>query len=481
MLAIDPEPMKSVTWFRDDFGDKPLGELMDALEKDKPQPQGMKLPDGSTRLGLWVRPAFKQSVTITVYARVEDANNQYWDIKIGSPQTEDWEYLENNLAYPGSDIIVPSPVTLHCLIVSTSQGRSGEFQGLFLDKLQVFTGNGEPIIVEDFEDTARWQPQADETSARQLSGGSSQSDSLRTDASIVYSGAKSARYTWIGRTGTTYRGIFPNLDQRPLAVIVSKDFLTSTGTEIGSWVSIRMPGQFITVEIVDAINYFPTLDPAKGAFMIANLDRLLTLRNRMLGSSFALYPNEAWISLTDDKELRAAAIATFDQPPYKAEKFYNLDEIIAAQKSDPLIAAGWGGGVLNLAFFGVILVSGLGFIVYAYLSARGRQLEFAILRTLGFSFRQIITLIGFEQLSIIIAGIGIGTYVGMLLSGVMMPFLQLTERGQQVLPPFKMVTDWATIGLTYGILAIAFIITISLVIFFFNRITISRTLRMGDQ
>jgi ABC-type antimicrobial peptide transport system permease subunit len=480
MLAIDPIPMETVTWLRDDFADKSLAELMGDLEKDKPQPQGMKLPDGSSKLGLWVRPAYKQTTEIILYARVEDANNQYWDIKLGTPQTEDWEYIEANLFYPSLDTVLPSPLTLHCLFVSASGGRSGEFQGLYLDSLQVFIGNKGPVVVEDFEDTTQWQPQEDEGASRQLSGGTSQRDSLRSDATTVYSGAKSACYTWIARTGTSYRGIFPNLDQRPLAVIVNQNFLADTGTEIGSWVSIRMPGQYITVEIVDAVNYFPTLDPAKESFMIANLDRLLTLRNRMLGGSFALYPNEAWLSLTNDRELRATAVETLKQPAYKAEKFYYQDEIIATQKSDPLIAAGWG-GVLNLAFFGVVLVSGLGFIVYAYLSARGRQLEFAILRTLGFSFRQIITLIGFEQLSIIVIGIGIGTYVGMLLSGVMMPFLQLTERGEQVVPPFKMVTDWATISVTYCILAIAFVVTITLVIFFFNRITISRTLRMGDQ
>ena len=137
--------------------------------------------------------------------------------------------------------------------------------------------------------------------------------------------------------------------------------------------------------------------------------------------------------------------------------------------------------MLTLAFFGVALVSALGFIVYAYLSARERQLEFAILRTLGFSFRQIVMLIGFEQIFIIVTGMGIGTWVGMRLSAVMMPFLQFTERGERVLPPFVFVTDWKTVLTTYGILGIVFVITISLVVLFFTRVSLNRTLRMGDQ
>ena len=62
----------------------------------------------------------------------------------------------------------------------------------------------------------------------------------------------------------------------------------------------------------------------------------------------------------------------------------------------------------------------------------------------------------------------------------MMPFLQLTEKGERVLPPFIVAIDWSTIGIAYVILAVAFFFTISLVILFFSRVAIHRALRMGD-
>jgi putative ABC transport system permease protein len=153
--------------------------------------------------------------------------------------------------------------------------------------------------------------------------------------------------------------------------------------------------------------------------------------------------------------------------------------MLSKLRSDPLAGAGWG-GMLMIAFLGVILVSSLGFVVYLYLSARARQLDFAILRTLGFSLRQIIGLVCFEQIFIILAGMGIGTIIGERLSYIMMPFLQLTEYGERVLPPFILTINWGTIGIAYGIIAAAFIITISLVILFFSKVAIHRTLRMGD-
>ena len=76
---------------------------------------------------------------------------------------------------------------------------------------------------------------------------------------------------------------------------------------------------------------------------------------------------------------------------------------------------------------------------------------------------------------------GIGTLLGMQLSTVMMPFLQITEMGQRVLPPFVQVVDWLTIGVAYIVLAVAFLTTIALVILFFSKVAIHRALRIGEQ
>jgi len=90
-------------------------------------------------------------------------------------------------------------------------------------------------------------------------------------------------------------------------------------------------------------------------------------------------------------------------------------------------------------------------------------------------------LVCFEQLFIIVVGMGLGTLIGERLSYIMIPFLQLTEQGQRVLPPFILTVNWGTIGIAYGIIIAAFIITISLVILFFSRVAIHRTLRIGDM
>lgn len=477
MLAVEPENLSQIAWYRDDFADKSLSEIMGLLVKDAPIKEGLDLPDGTEAIGIWVYPE-KGNLNLSVFARVRDGLGHYVDFPIGSTEAEGWQYLEAKLTGWGTGVPPPYPVSLVCLYVRP-EGMTGLFgnpQGVYFDDLQAIGSfSDEPVVVEDFEDIAEWTITPEEVSAS-FSGAPSVADTFSKNITIVHNGDASARFGWSVR-GVATRAVYPNLDTRPLACVVSRSFLDNANLSVDGLAQIRLPGQYILAMFEDVVDYFPTLDPAQKGFLIVNLDRLISIRNRQL--STPIYPNEAWLTVTSEGEQREEALDILKSGRYGAHTLYDREAMISKLRADPLAAAGWG-GMLTIAFLSVILVSSLGFVVYSYLSAQGRQLDFAILRTLGFSLRQIIGLVCFEQLFIIVAGLGIGTLIGERLSYVMMPFLQLTEQGQKVLPSFILTVNWGTIGIAYAVLAVAFIITISLVILFFSRVAIHRTLRMGE-
>jgi ABC-type lipoprotein release transport system permease subunit len=477
ILAIDPATLDTVSWYRDDFSEKTKSELMNILKEDTPAPSGIALPDGTLYIGLWIKPVYSPNPNLTLHARIENGRGYYQDVPIGSLQYNDWQYIEGDLL----DIFDQAPIyplRLHCIYVSVSSTGPGfstsVSQGIYLDEIQV-RGDFSPgtLIIEDFDDVSRWTAVSEAQQSSSVPAG--YADSISKERNIVYASEFAARYSFSSRSG--FKGIFPDIDSRPHLAIASRSFLTSVGVSVGDYLTIRIPGQFVNITIEEVVDYFPTLNPEDKPFLLLNYDRLLKAG---LSSNNRLYPNEVWLDVTDDAQEREAAIKTLTSPGYKAEKFYDKEAILAAQKEDPLVAAGWG-GILLISFIGVVLVSGLGFIVYAYLSARGRHLEFAVLRTLGFSWKQIISLVCFEQVFVIGLGMGIGTLLGNRLSRIMMPFLQLTEKGETVIPPFLVVTDWTTIGIAYIILSIAFIATISLVVLFFSKVALHRALRLGDE
>jgi len=478
-LAVDPLTFSDVAWFREDFAGKSLPELMAILAADQPSENGLRLPDDTESIGVWVYP-LQPHPGLLLNVRIKDGKGHFIDYELGIPATEEWHYLETSLLRPMYDTPPLPPLVLQCIYarIKTVDFRVPDNpRAVYLDNLQVVTSSSaEPVVVENFEDTSGWITVPDESA-----GGVSAAtrDSFAASTEVVHDGPTSGKFTWSATRSFGYRGVYPNLDTRPLSVIVSQSLLDSTGLSKNDLVTFRLPGQFIPVSIKEVVQFFPTLDPGQRGFALANIDRVSAIRNLSLSGNIRFYPDEVWLSTTSDGVARETLIETMNSYRYKASEVYDRQAMLAKSRADPLVAAGWG-GILLIAFLGVVLVSGLGFVVYAYLSARGRQLEFAILRTLGFSLRQIIGLIGLEQAFVIGSGMGIGTILGLQLSRVMMPFLQLTEMGQKVLPPFVPVTDWLTIGIAYIILAVAFMLTISLVILFFSRVAIHRALRIGE-
>ncbi len=481
LLAVDPTTFADVSWYRADFSEKSLGELMQVLAEDTPREHGIPLPEGTESLGLWVHPTSVHP-GLVLSVRIRDGQGSYYDYELGTPGVEDWQYLEASLVRPIFETLPPSPLTLEAIYFyirrTGSDAPRRPPEAVFLDNLQARVASSPaPVLLDGFEEPGEWVTVAEESSGAGIPGGSG--DAFLRDNTLVYEGEHAARYSFSPQRTFGYRGVFPNLDTAPLALIASRSLLNAAGASVGQYLTIRLPGQYISAVVVDRADYFPTLDPEGRGFAIANINRLSSLRNITLRRGSRFYPDEIWLSVTDAPELREGVVETLKTPKYRARQFYDQLEMTTRARNDPLVAAGWG-GILLLAFLGVVLVSALGFIVYAYLSALGRQLEFAVLRTLGFSRRQIIGLICLEQVFVIGSGMGIGTILGLQLSRVMMPFLQLTEMGQKVLPPFVPVVDWLTIGTAYLVLAVAFVVTISLVIVYFSRVAIHRALRIGE-
>ena len=104
-------------------------------------------------------------------------------------------------------------------------------------------------------------------------------------------------------------------------------------------------------------------------------------------------------------------------------------------RSDPLTSAGWR-ATMALSLGVVLLAAGLGYATYLLsVSGRGRS-ELGLLRSIGFSRSQILWLLGFEHLAVAAVGLGVGTWVGLRVSRIMVSSVTVTEQGERVLPPF---------------------------------------------
>ncbi len=475
MLAVDRETFDKVAWFRGDFTDKPVRELLDSINHATP-PQGLALPDDATAIGVRARPD-RPHPSVMVTARIKDSNDRYFTYFLGTLDSPDWQVLEANLARGGfgqrSPLQPVRPLTLVSLSVHEVNGRGRLRAGaISLDQVHVKRATGETQVIEPFDDSTNWNllkvtPEAI-------------SDNLDGSTSTSNGGPGHVTFIWSEGSPLTSRGIFHGPPTRPIPVLASKSFLQDTGHSIGEELEVSVSGHRVPVKLVDTINLFPTLDTINERFLISDVTSLVRYTN-LDATSSELRPNEVWIATGVNGADRQQLVDRLrDSVPFTSRIVHDRVEEMADSQVDPLVEAGWR-ALLFMAFSAVLLLSGLGFLVHAYVSFRDREVQFALMRTIGFSMRQLTMLVWLEQALVIAAGLALGTWMGGRLGAIIMPFLGHDDRGSEVLPPFILEVNWNTLVITYAVMSLVFAVIILGVIWFIRRISLQRVLRLGEM
>jgi ABC-type antimicrobial peptide transport system permease subunit len=260
-------------------------------------------------------------------------------------------------------------------------------------------------------------------------------------------------------------------------VAADAGFLAAINKKPGDVFPLTLNSQTFFATVTGTFELFPGFDPTKGQHLIvADLQRLQDIATRTPTGNANLFANEAWLAGRTLGDVTPALVASRG---VTAEGVLDREVVKRNQSTDPLIAASWE-GILFLSFSSVLLLSTICFITYAALSAQARSLEFAILRTMGFSGRQILGIVSFEQWFVIGAGVAAGTVLGFPLARLMIDYLGIDEQGHAALPPLISRVGWETVLTVYVVLGIVVAATIAGLVALYARLAVSRALRMGE-
>ena len=248
---------------------------------------------------------------------------------------------------------------------------------------------------------------------------------------------------------------------------------------MGDVIDVSMGGRRLKVEIRDTVDFFPTLDSYNESFLIADLETVRSYANLGMARG-EVTPNEMWIATNVTGEERSDLVERLSAGDlFPAGGVIDTEANLADAKIDPLVLAGWR-ALLLIAFGSILVLSSLGFLVHAYISFRNRELQFALMRTMGFTTRQLVSLMWLEQALVIAVGMALGTWMGGRLGTTIMPLLGHDDKGGQVLPPFAIDVGWSNLLITYFAMSLIFTAIILGVIWFIRRMSLSNVLRLGD-
>jgi hypothetical protein len=479
-LAVDANHFGNVAWYRPDFSNgRSLPELMAGLGASEALLEdGIRLPDGATGLALWAHPDRPDS-RLTMHARLRDSQGQYFDVPLGEDLgARGWQQLEGELKPPDTQvqsrlsrspsITVTPPFTLLALYVASRSGVNSP-GAVFLDSVSAITPQGEHAL-PNLGSLEGWHTIEDYSRPGLYA--------LESSASVTrVEGRPSAAFSW-SPGGLGLRGLRFGSGEEPLPAVVSSSLLEAAEVQVGDTLSLGMPTFAVPIKVVAEADFFPTLDPRDQPFAIVDLRSFTHYANRH-NQRVTGGPNELWVKLDGSPDAASTVIDAVQASGLPLKDSRLAAELVSERIDQPLTNASWG-GLLVLMFLALVIASASGVVLFSYLDIRERQTEFALLRTLGSSQRQVNGVVWFSLFLVVAAGIGVGTWAGQQIGASILPVLEVAEGGTRVTPPMVLQANWLILLLSYLVLVSVAVGTVIWLAWLTGKLELQQVLRAGE-
>lgn len=445
-LAVDPVAVAPMLYARDDFADESIESLLFRIQT-APVYRGLEIPPETEELSVWVSTEEPRE-DITLWARVRDERGRQALLDFGKLDQTGWHEKRLEL-FSSTGATLTEPVYFLGFVMTEPPNRFNSLRlPLYIDDLVAHTQAGEEVVLEDFEIGRTWQT---------LPESGEQQDRVTIESEEVNSGEFAAKFEFRLGVQDGRRAIFPADPSIPLVALASRGLLDSIGRSVGDEILLNAGEVFVRIRVVGEYRLFPTLSAQSGPSIIFNRDQLLSWVNAFtLSQGTQLRPNEAWFDVAEGASTQELVDA-LEQPPFGIRLFSNRARELERIDTNPLIAAG-GSGILQLSFVAVIALVGAALLLSLWTTVQRRRTEFAVLRAMGLSRRQILAQLSMEYTVVAVLGIAVGVYLGVLVGRRMLSFLDVTATGEQVEPGFILQTDWTFVALG----AVAVIVTFAL-------------------
>ena len=476
LMALNSTNFDSVAWFRRDFSDEPIEELLERIRPDDSvrASGGIDLPSDAVSIGARVR-SDRLRPTLQVVARLTNAIDQQSDYTLGLVTSGDWLNFEVPLDQQGrAEFLANGPLKLSALFIQESNLSVSLKPGTVqFDDIHVTTSGGSQVLLDGFDTTDNWSLL--KTTENSIN------DEFKPSSEVFENITGAAVFTWAKGEPLTPRGIFVGDDPPPIKVLASQAFLDQEGHRIGDKFEVSVDRARIPVSIVGAVDLFPSVTSDLKKYLIADISALNAFAVSGV-SDQPFLPEELWIASSTTGPARESLLDDLISiEGFGSTNVLDREERFRAKDAsvDPLVDAGWR-ALLFIAFSAVLLLSCLGFLVHAYSSFRSRQVQFALMRTSGLSGRQLMMMMWLEQTVIIAVGLALGTWMGSRLGATIMPFVGHDDFGGKVVPPFVMVIDWNALLITYAVMLVIFAVITLALIMLIRRLSLARILRVGE-
>lgn len=226
----------------------------------------------------------------------------------------------------------------------------------------------------------------------------------------------------------------------------------------------------ITYTITGAFDYFPTVQPKpEQPVFIADIDYTFERQGKVVPYDvlIASHPEADGEAIANNARARGFLVnSVFD-----ARKAILEAQLLPERQG--LF------GVLTAGFLAAIVLTTVGFVLYAVLSFRRRAIELGVLRTIGLSSGQMALYLILSQLALVVAGTLAGSAAGVLAGRLFIPFFQMSGELVSAVPAFAVQIAWQEMIVVYAALALALAVALAATLLFLRRLRAFEAIKLG--
>ena len=261
----------------------------------------------------------------------------------------------------------------------------------------------------------------------------------------------------------------------PNGILLPREFMADNAIRVGDPIQVQLNtysyGADMLMTVVGELDYFPTwYEEEDGPLIVGNLDYLF----EQMGGQV---PYTVWAKADPsiDYEQMVTDLRGLD---LRVVDWRAARPAIQAEQALPARQGLF--GVLSVGFLAAALLTVLGFLLYALFSFQRRFIELGTLRAIGLSPGQMTAFLAWELLFLILLGIIVGTLLGILISQIFIPYLQVGDSITDLVPPFLVMIAWPAITRIYALFGLLFAVALTVLAVLLLRMKIFQAIKLGE-
>lgn len=267
-----------------------------------------------------------------------------------------------------------------------------------------------------------------------------------------------------------YADLFNRLAGQRNGILISAKAAEDYDLEIGQEVTLQISAldewYETKVPIVGILDYFPTLDPNDGFFVLTNLDPIFELVGTEL-------PHNFWLRLLPNADLTAIQEAV-QEMGYPVLEWRDPQTALDTARAAPARRGVL--GFLSVGFIASIALTLIVAITQNAASFRAQSVQLGSLRAMGLSGGTVALYLIFSQGLASLSGILGGTAIGVLTTNLYLPLLDFSNG----LPPYLVRVAWDEITLVYAVFAAILLFTTLFTTILLGRESLAAIVKLGD-